>query len=70
MIESEEEYTTKQKLLMQLKLSLCSFRNNQSAENKAYERNENTCSSLPTPCCLGLFGSGENMKPLTLSGIG
>ena len=55
---------------MQLKLSLCSFRNNQSTENKAYERNENTCSSLPTPCCLGLFRSGENIKPLTLSGIG
>lgn len=55
---------------MQLKLSLYSFRNNQSTENKAYEGNENTCSSLPTPCGLGLFRSGENIKPLTLSGIG
>lgn len=49
---------------------VCSFRNKQSTENRAHERNENTHSSPPTPCCLGLFRPGENMKPLNLSGIG
>lgn len=54
---------------MQLKLFVCIFRNNQSTENRAHERNEDTHSFSPSPCCLGLFRSGENIKPLNLNSI-